>query len=47
MVITVDEDRSAPTPSFEFMAGALQSQDARAGIDSFVNKKPKPKWTGR
>ena len=31
----------------EFMAGAIQSQDARAGIDAFVNKKPKPKWTGR
>src|ERR1043165_2066790 len=31
----------------EFMAGAMQSEDARAGIDAFVNKKPKPKWTGR
>jgi enoyl-CoA hydratase/carnithine racemase len=31
----------------DFMAGALQSEDARAGIDAFVNKKPKPKWTGR
>ena len=31
----------------EFMAGAIQSEDARAGIDAFVNKKPKPKWTGR
>ena len=31
----------------EFMAGAIQSDDARAGIDAFVNKKPKPKWTGR
>jgi hypothetical protein len=29
------------------MAGAIQSEDARAGIDAFVNKKPKPKWTGR
>jgi enoyl-CoA hydratase/carnithine racemase len=31
----------------EFMAGALQSEDARAGIDAFVNKKPKPDWQGR
>jgi len=31
----------------EFMAGAIQSGDAQAGIDAFVNKKPKPKWTGR
>lgn len=31
----------------EFMAGAIQTEDARAGIDAFVNKKPKPKWTGR
>jgi enoyl-CoA hydratase/carnithine racemase len=31
----------------EFMAGALQSEDAKAGIDAFVNKKPKPEWTGR
>jgi len=31
----------------EFMAGALQSEDAKAGIDAFVNKKPKPDWTGR
>ncbi len=31
----------------EFMAGALQSEDARAGIDAFVNKKPKPDWKGR
>jgi len=31
----------------EFMAKALQSEDARAGIDAFVNKKPKPDWTGR
>ena len=30
-----------------FMAGALQSEDARAGIDAFVNKKPKPEWKGR
>jgi len=31
----------------EFMAGALQSEDAKAGIDAFVNKKPKPEWNGR
>ena len=31
----------------EFMAKALQSEDARAGIDAFVNKKPKPDWKGR
>ena len=31
----------------EFMAGAIQTEDAQAGIDAFVNKKPKPKWTGR
>ena len=31
----------------EFMAGALQREDAQAGIDAFVNKKPKPDWTGR
>jgi enoyl-CoA hydratase/carnithine racemase len=31
----------------EFMAGALQSEDAQAGIDAFVNKKPKPDWKGR
>jgi enoyl-CoA hydratase/carnithine racemase len=30
-----------------FMAGALQSEDARAGIDAFVNKKLKPDWQGR
>lgn len=31
----------------EFMAGALQSEDAQAGIDAFVKKKPKPDWKGR
>ena len=31
----------------KFMAGALQSEDAKAGIDAFVNKKPKPEWKGR
>ena len=31
----------------EFMAGAVQREDAQAGIDAFVNKKPKPEWKGR
>ena len=31
----------------EFMAGAVQREDAQAGIDAFVNKKPKPEWSGR
>jgi enoyl-CoA hydratase/carnithine racemase len=31
----------------EFMAGALQSEDARRGIDAFVNKQPPPEWKGR
>ncbi len=31
----------------EFMAGALQREDAQAGIDAFVNKKSKPDWRGR
>lgn len=31
----------------EFMAKALQSEDARAGIEAFVNKKPKPEWQDR
>jgi enoyl-CoA hydratase/carnithine racemase len=31
----------------KFMAGALQSEDAKAGIDAFVNKKQKPEWKGR
>jgi len=31
----------------EFMAGAVQREDAQAGIDAFVNKKPKPDWKGR
>jgi enoyl-CoA hydratase/carnithine racemase len=30
----------------EFMADAIQKKDAQAGIDAFVNKKPKPDWTG-
>lgn len=31
----------------DFMAGALQRDDAQAGIDAFVNKKSRPDWTGR
>jgi len=31
----------------DFMAGAIQREDAQAGIDAFANKKPKPDWTGR
>ena len=31
----------------DFMAGALQREDAQAGIDAFVNKRPKPQWKGR
>jgi enoyl-CoA hydratase/carnithine racemase len=31
----------------EFMAGAIQREDAQAGIDAFANKKPKPEWKGR
>ena len=31
----------------EFMADAIMTEDAKAGIDAFVNKKPKPEWTGK
>ena len=31
----------------DFMVRAMQTEDARAGIDAFVNKKPKPDWSGR
>jgi enoyl-CoA hydratase/carnithine racemase len=31
----------------DFMAGALQREDAQAGIDAFTNKRPKPQWKGR
>ena len=31
----------------EFMAGAIMTEDAQAGIDAFVNKKTKPEWKGR
>jgi len=30
-----------------FMAGGMMREDARIGIDAFVNKKPQPEWTGR
>jgi enoyl-CoA hydratase/carnithine racemase len=30
----------------DFMADATQKEDAKAGIDAFVGKKPKPDWTG-
>ena len=31
----------------DYMAGAIQREDAQAGIDAFVNKRPKPDWTGK
>jgi len=31
----------------DFMADAVQKADAQAGIDAFVNKKPKPEWKGK
>jgi enoyl-CoA hydratase/carnithine racemase len=31
----------------DFMAGAILREDARAGIDAFVNKTGKPEWKGR
>jgi enoyl-CoA hydratase/carnithine racemase len=31
----------------DFMADATQKEDAKAGIDAFVSKRPKPDWTGR
>jgi enoyl-CoA hydratase/carnithine racemase len=31
----------------DFMAGAIQREDAQAGIDAFASKKPKPEWKGR
>lgn len=30
-----------------FMAGGILREDAKIGIDAFVNKKPQPDWTGR
>ena len=44
MEMTVEQAYSYAT---DFMAGALQREDAQAGIDAFVNKKPKPEWKGR
>ncbi|MCW5746463.1 MAG: enoyl-CoA hydratase [Alphaproteobacteria bacterium] len=29
------------------MAGGMMREDAKLGIDAFVNKKPQPEWTGR
>lgn len=29
------------------MAGGMMREDAKLGIDAFVNKKPQPDWTGR
>ena len=31
----------------DFMAGAIQREDAKLGIDAFVNKKGLPEWKGR
>jgi enoyl-CoA hydratase/carnithine racemase len=44
MEMNIDQAYALAT---EFMAGALQSEDAQAGIEAFVNKKPKPDWKGR
>ncbi len=44
MEMTVEQAYAYAT---DFMAGALQREDPQAGIDAFVNKKPKPEWTGR
>ena len=44
MEMTVEQAYAYAT---DFMAGALQREDAQAGIDAFVNKKPKPEWKGR
>ncbi|SJZ51791.1 Enoyl-CoA hydratase/carnithine racemase [Enhydrobacter aerosaccus] len=44
MEMTIDQAYALAT---DFMAGALQSEDAQAGIDAFVNKKPKPEWKGK
>jgi hypothetical protein len=29
------------------MAGGMMREDARLGIDAFVQKKPQPDWPGR
>ena len=44
MEMSIDQAYALAT---EFMAGALQSEDAQAGIDAFVNKQPKPDWKGK
>lgn len=44
MEMTVEQAYAYAT---DFMAGAIQREDAQAGIDAFVNKKPKPEWKGR
>ncbi len=44
MEMTVEQAYAYAT---DFMAGALQREDPQAGIDAFVNKKPKPEWKGR
>ena len=44
MEMTVEQAYAFAT---DFMAGALQREDAQAGIDAFVNKRPKPDWKGR
>ena len=31
----------------QFVDAAILSEDAKAGIDAFVNKKPKPEWKGK
>jgi len=31
----------------DFMVRAMQTDDSKAGIDAFVNKKPKPEWKGK
>ncbi|MBL0900361.1 MAG: enoyl-CoA hydratase [Reyranella sp.] len=44
MEMTVEQAYAYAT---DFMAGAIQREDAQAGIDAFVNKKPKPEWKGK
>jgi len=44
MEMTVEQAYAYAT---DFMAGALQREDAQAGIDAFVKKQPKPAWKGR
>ena len=44
MEMNVDQAYAYAT---DYMAGAIQREDAQAGIDGFVNKRPKPDWTGK